>query len=135
MERTIGFLRSWTFSPQTVTRSLRGIGKDESGKQERRKISDGLFLLSYFPDSFHRFVFCDHAHGFREQLATGRNLVPRRCAARMRQWDEIECVAGALHDELAADHRIQFVERDELRDRELAHWNDEPRLKNLEFFI
>ena len=77
----------------------------------------------------------DFAHRFRQQLFSGRNLVPRRSTGRMRQRDKIEDVSGAMRPRFATDHLIQFRALDKLRDRQTADGNYQTRFQDFDFLV
>jgi hypothetical protein len=53
----------------------------------------------------------------------------------MRQGDDIEPSAGARDAEPATDHTVQFLNRNELCDRQFADRDDEPWLQDLDLAI
>ena len=53
----------------------------------------------------------------------------------MRQRDEVEGAAIPAHCEGAAHDFIEFLERNKLRDRQFAHWDDKPGLQQIDLVI
>jgi hypothetical protein len=63
------------------------------------------------------------------------NLVPRRGARGMRQWNQVEAVARTHDAKFAANHVLQLCAVDELHDRESPDGDDEARLQNSNLII
>jgi hypothetical protein len=78
---------------------------------------------------------CDFAHGAFKQLFRWRNFVPRRCARRMRQRNQIESVSGVAHPKFPTDNILQLFAVHKLRDRKPAYRNNQARLENFDFSI
>src|SRR5207248_4143476 len=107
----------------------------ETRNQNSLVLFSGFLDLKFLPYGLHRAMSRDFPHRFLEQLASGRNLVPGRGAARMRQRDQIEGERPAFDDELPADDGVQFVENDKLSNGEFAHRNNERWAQNLQLVI
>src|SRR5262249_1456120 len=69
------------------------------------------------------------------QCVSRRNLMPGRCAGRMRQWNHVETVASMHAAKFAANYVFQFCTVDKLRDRQSADRNNETRLQNPNLII
>ena len=77
----------------------------------------------------------DSAHRPFEKLFSRRNLVPWRSAGRMRQWNQIKPVIRAARPEFSADHLLELLALDELRDGEPSDRNYQTRLENLDLLV
>ena len=53
----------------------------------------------------------------------------------MRQGNQVEGATVVPKGEGAPDHLVELLEREELRNREFADWNDELRLQEIDFVI
>src|SRR6516162_2768212 len=69
------------------------------------------------------------------QCVSRRNLMPGRCAGRVRQRNQVETVAGVRAAKFAANYVFQFCTVDKLRDRQSADRNNETRLQNPNLII
>ncbi len=78
-------------------------------------------------DRVKRRMLRDKGESPRKQVAAGWNTVPRRSAGRMRQRDQIETMPSPPDFEVAADDRIEFRDRNKLRDRKFADRDDQIR--------
>jgi len=78
---------------------------------------------------------CNEAHRFPQQIDTGRDAVPRRCAGGMGQRDEIERAPLIPDCETAADDFVEFFERQELGDGEFADRNDQRRSQQIDLVV
>lgn len=83
----------------------------------------------------HRRMRGDQSHSLFEKSFAWYYAMPRRSAGRMRQWNQVEGASLSAQLECSSDHFVEFVEDYELRDRELADWNDEARPQDLELIV
>src|SRR2546421_851388 len=77
----------------------------------------------------------DQIERLLQQFAAGREFVPGRGTARMRQRNQIEGASGAANTEAAANELLESRERNKLPDREFPDWNDEPRLQDFDLAV
>ena len=77
----------------------------------------------------------DKGESPRKQVAAGWDAVPRRSARRMRQRNQIETMPGTPDFEAAADDRVEFRDRNKLRDRKFADRDDQIRLQDFDLCI
>jgi len=86
-------------------------------------------------DRVKRRMLRDKGESPRKQAAAGWDAVPRRSAGRMRQRDQIETMPGTPDFEAAADNRVEFCDRNKLRDRKFADRDDQMRRQDSDFCI
>ena len=101
----------------------------------RTKASGRLRSIASISKIDHRRMTRDFAHRHFEKLFSRRNLVPWRRTGRMRQWNQIKNVVHATSAKFLANHFLQPLASDELRDCQSADRDNQTRLQDFDLLI
>src|SRR5215469_2432965 len=83
----------------------------------------------------HRRMTRDFAHCFFEKLFSRRNLVPWRRTGRMWQWNQIKNMTRTGFGKFFANHFLQVLTSDELRDCQSAHRDNQTRFQDFDLVV
>ena len=85
--------------------------------------------------SIQRRMLLDEGERPLQEIAPRRYSMPGRRAGRVRQRNQIEASTGTPDAKRATDDLVEFLDRDELRDRQFADRNDETRLQDFDLAV